>query len=129
MRILCYPKWIWKLLVFKNVNLLLCSGLQNNGFILALWVFVFSIECYWVRKILRPHFVLFCVCVCFRAASSAHGGFQARGIIGAVAAGLYQSHSNPRSKPCLRPTPQLTATPAPYPTEWGQGLNLQPHGS
>ena len=38
----------------------------------------------------------------------AHGGSQARGPVGAVAAGLRQSHSNARSKPCLQPTPQLT---------------------
>ena len=37
------------------------------------------------------------------------------GLIGATAASLCQSHSNDRSKPNLRPTPQLTATPVPYP--------------
>ena len=36
-----------------------------------------------------------------------------RGQMGAVAAGLRQSHSNARSEPGLRPTPQLTATPDP----------------
>ena len=35
------------------------------------------------------------------------------GLIRAVAAGLRQSHSNTGSEPCLRPTPQLTATPDP----------------
>ena len=35
------------------------------------------------------------------------------GLIGAVAAGLSQSHSNAGSKLCLQPTPQLTATPDP----------------
>ena len=39
------------------------------------------------------------------------GGSQARGLIGAVAASLRQSHSNAGSKPRLRPTPQLKATP------------------
>jgi len=29
----------------------------------------------------------------------------------------------------LQPTPQLMATPDPQPTEQGQGLNPQPHGS
>ena len=38
----------------------------------------------------------------------AYGGPQARGLIGAVAAGLGQSHSNTGSKPSLQPTPQLT---------------------
>ena len=59
----------------------------------------------------------------------AYGGSQARGLIGAVAAGLRHSHSNARSKPSLQPTPQLTATPDPSPTERDQGMNLQPHGS
>ena len=43
----------------------------------------------------------------------AYGGSQAKGLMGAVAAGLHQSHSNAGSEPHLRPTPQLTATPDP----------------
>ena len=39
-----------------------------------------------------------------------NGGSQARGRIGAVAAGLHHSHSNVGSKPRLKPTPQLRAT-------------------
>ena len=46
----------------------------------------------------------------FRAAPTAYGGSQARNLIGAVAAGLRQSHSNTGSEPRLQPTPQLTAT-------------------
>ena len=49
----------------------------------------------------------------FRAAPSSYGGSQARDLIGAVSAGLHQSHSNAGSEPRLRPTPQLTATPDP----------------
>ena len=64
-----------------------------------------------------------------RAALSKYGGSQARGRIGAVAAGLRQSHGNSLSESHLQPTPQLTATPDPQPTEQGQGSNLQPHGS
>ena len=45
--------------------------------------------------------------------SAAYGGFQARGPIGAVAAGLCHSHSNTGSELSLQPTPQLTATPDP----------------
>ena len=45
------------------------------------------------------------------AAPAAYGGSQARGLIGAVATGLRQSHSNAGSEPRLQPTPQLTATP------------------
>ena len=41
--------------------------------------------------------------------SMAHGGSQARGLIRVVATGLRHSHSNARSKPRLRPTPQLMA--------------------
>ena len=44
-----------------------------------------------------------------RAAPAAYGGSQARDLIGAIAAGLNQSHSNVGSEPCLRPTPQLMA--------------------
>ena len=45
----------------------------------------------------------------FRATPATCGGSQARGPIGAVAAGLCQSHSNLESEPCLRSTPQLMA--------------------
>ena len=45
------------------------------------------------------------------AAPAAYGGSQARGLIGAVATGLRQSHSNAGSEPRLQPTPQLTAMP------------------
>ena len=64
-----------------------------------------------------------------RATPMAYGGSQARGLIGAVATGLRQSHSNVGSEPRLQPTPQLTAMLDPQPTERGQGLNPQPQGS
>ena len=47
------------------------------------------------------------------ATPTIYGGFQARGLIRAAAAGPCQSHSNTGSELCLRPTPQLTATPGP----------------
>ena len=53
----------------------------------------------------------------FRAAPTAYGSSQARGLIGAVAASLCQSHSNTISKLCPRPTPQLMATPDPQSNE------------
>ena len=56
------------------------------------------------------YFFFFCF---FRATPSAHGGSQARGLIGAVAAGLRHSYSNTRAEPRLQPTPQLTAMPDP----------------
>ena len=51
--------------------------------------------------------------LCFRAAPAAHGGSQAKGLIGAAAAGLHHSHSKARSKPHLQTIPQLTAMPDP----------------
>ena len=59
------------------------------------------------------HICTYMVSRLFRAAPMAHGGTQARGLIGAVAASLHHSHSNARSKPHLQPTLQLTATPDP----------------
>ena len=53
------------------------------------------------------YFFVFCF---FRATPSAYGGFQARGLIRAVAASQRQSHSNWGSEPRLRPTPQLMGT-------------------
>ena len=63
----------------------------------------------------------------FRAKPTAYGSSQARGQIGAVAAGLHHSHSDAGSELRLRPTPQLMATPDPKSTERGQGS--QPHSS
>ena len=49
----------------------------------------------------------------FRAAPASYGDSQARGGIGAAAAGLPHSHSHAGSEPRLRLTPQLTAAPDP----------------
>jgi len=46
----------------------------------------------------------------FRATPTAYGDSQAMGPIGDITASLCQSHSNARSEPNLRPTPQLMAT-------------------
>ena len=43
----------------------------------------------------------------------AYGGSQARGRIGAIAAGLHRSHSNLGYEPHLQPTPQFVAMPDP----------------
>uniref|UniRef100_A0A4X1VKW2 Reticulon n=1 Tax=Sus scrofa TaxID=9823 RepID=A0A4X1VKW2_PIG len=48
-------------------------------------------------------FCFFCLFAISRAAPSAYGGSQARGPIGAVAAGLRQSHSNIGSEPRMFP--------------------------
>ena len=45
----------------------------------------------------------------FQDAPTAYGGSQARGEIGAIAAGLCHSHSKSGSKALLKPTPQLIA--------------------
>ena len=65
----------------------------------------------WLRKAESFFFSFFFSVFClFRAILTACGGSQARGLIGAIAAGLHHSHSNMGSEPSLRPTPQLTAT-------------------
>ena len=51
------------------------------------------------------------VFLALQTAPMAYGGAQARGRIGAATADLHHSHSKAESKPCLRPTPQFTATP------------------
>ena len=65
-----------------------------------------------VKVSLSQRDALFFVCLfcLLGAALAAYGGSQARGLIGVVAAGLCQSHSNARSEPFLQPTPQLMAT-------------------
>ena len=62
---------------------------------------------------LTVFFLLFFLFLVFRAASEAYGSSQARGRIGATAAGLHHSHSNVGSELRLRPTPQPMTTPDP----------------
>ena len=92
---------------------------------------LYNSDCYSVTRkyIIYINFLFFFFFCLLRAPLVAYGGSQARGQIRAVAASLHHSHSNTRSKPHLRPTPQLTATLGPQPTERGQGSNPQPHGS
>ena len=70
------------------------------------------------KRIKKPIFLFlfiylffFCLLSAFRATPAACGGSQERGPIRATATGL--CHSNAGSKPRLRPTLQLTATPDP----------------
>ena len=65
------------------------------------------------QELPKRFFFFFCLFAISLAALAAYGGSQARGLIGAVATGLHQSHSNARSEPSLQPTPQLMATPGP----------------
>ena len=66
------------------------------------------------------HFFFFCLFAFPRVAPVACGGSQARGRIGAVAAGLRYVGSEPRLQPAMLD---------PQPTEQDQGSNLKPHGS
>ena len=74
---------------------------------------------------IQPTFFFFS----FRAAPKAYGSSQARDriratrptVARATAASLQHSHSNTRSEPHLRPTPQLSVTQDPRPTERRQG--------
>ena len=59
-------------------------------------------------QVLLLYLTFFCL---FRAAHMAYGGSQVGSQIGAVAAGLYHSHSNTRSMPpSVTYIPQLVAT-------------------
>ena len=66
-----------------------------------MWLYVFVVI---VVNIL--HFFSFFF---FRATLGAYAGSQARGPVGAVAAGLSHRHSNVGSEPHLQPTLQLRA--------------------
>ena len=55
------------------------------------------------------YFLAFFFLAVFRAAPAAYGGSRARGLVGAVAAGLHHSHSNARSEPSLQTAPELKA--------------------
>ena len=55
----------------------------------------------------------------FRPAPTAYGSSQARGRIGAVAAGLHQSHSNSGSELRLRPTPHSSHNAGSW-THWSR---------
>ena len=79
----------------------------------------------WVSLSLSLFFFFFFFA--FWATRIAYGSFQAWGRIRAAAAGLHHSHSNSGSKPCLQPTPQLTAALDPQPSERGQEMNWHPH--
>ena len=88
-----FPFYLWPFFILSKVY---------EGFI----TYKFFLMSNFIKNNLRIFFFLFCL---FRAAPTTYGGSQARGLIRAVAAGLWQSHSNARSQPYLQPTPQLTA--------------------
>ena len=75
----------------------------KKGSMSRLWSLVSKWKCLEpIPGNVAPEYILFCLFVLFfRGTLAAHGGFQARGPIRAVAAGLGRSHSNAGSKPRL----------------------------
>ena len=67
----------------------------------------------WMDEFPWQNFFVLVWFLVFRSTPTTHGVSQARGLIGAEAAGLYHSHSNARFQPHLWPIAQLTATPDP----------------
>ena len=68
-----------------------------------------STESQWELLFFILFYFAFFFFLSLRAAPVAYGGFQARGPVRIVAAGLCQSHSNVGSEPYLQPIPQLMA--------------------
>ena len=68
------------------------------------WYFFSSVDMHFY------HFIYFFI---FKATPATFGSSLGRGQIRATAAGLHHSHSNARSEPRLKLTPQLKATPHP----------------
>ena len=60
---------------------------------------MYFIYTFWVSSSILIAFFFFFLFAFSRAAPTAYGGSQARGLIGAVAASLHQSHSNAGSEP------------------------------
>ena len=77
------------------------SAYQLLWSISSCFFFIFLLDCF---------LFLFFIFLSFEGRTVAHGGSQARGWMGATATSLHHSHSNVGSKPCLWPTPRLTAT-------------------
>ena len=75
--------------------------------------FCLNLDLFWICITNSKDFFFFFAFFLFRATPSAYGGSQAKGLIGAVAAGLHHSHSNVGSELRLQPTPQPTAMPDP----------------
>ena len=66
-----------------------------------------------LKSFIYSLFFFFDLFIFSSTAPTAYGGSQARGPIGATAAGLRQSHSNAGSEPRLQPTPQFMAAKDP----------------
>ena len=102
---------------FLCINFQSLSTMFLIYYTLSVHLILYFASCYFHQYVNIPSFILQIVppppfFVFSRAAPVAHGGSQARGLIGAVAAGLCQGHSK-GLEACSRPAPLLTATPDP----------------
>ena len=79
--------------------------LKNQGYIYYNYASIHFSESIELGKM--RNFIYFLCFIFFRVTPAAYGGSQARGWMGATAAGLHHSHSSAGSGPCLQPTPQL----------------------
>ena len=94
------------------------AGILLSPFLENIVVHIYHLLCddsiltlvFYIQTISKSSLILFFFWL-FKAAPSAYGGSQARGLVGAVAASLCHSHSKVGSELRLRPTLQLTATP------------------
>ena len=86
---------------FKANRYCLAPGVANQQLLLVIGI---------VGGIFSFSFLFFFFFGLSRPAPLAYGSSQARGLIRVVVTSLRQSHSNARSEPHLRPTPQFMAT-------------------
>ena len=86
-----------------GTGLLLLSPHLYTTLLIYTSLTLFSVSLVFSMKFILFYFILFFFLL-LRAAPVACGDSQARGQIGATAAGLHHSHSNAGPKPCLRPT-------------------------
>ena len=110
---LCSQEWncVW---YHMAVLLLVFWGNEFKRALYVFWILIFfTCICYNYFSGTPLFFFFFGLFAFSRSAPAAHGGFQARGRIGAVVTGLHQSPSNTGSELRLQPTPQLKATPDP----------------
>jgi len=86
--------WVCFGSLYLSKNLCISSKLFNLLAHSCLWHYFIII----FISIIYPYFLIFyfILFLSFKAASTAYGSSQARGLIGLVAAGLCQSHSNAR---------------------------------
>ena len=91
---------------------LLVQRWKNVSFIKFVYFF-YIIHPIFIYLFVVVFFIFTFVFYIFRPAPMACGGSQARGWIRAVAASLCHSHSNERSEPHVRTTPEFMAMPDP----------------